>query len=315
MVNNQGFIPLDRQIYMSSKKAVTKTFKDKRSASARDIKRAETQNKNQMLKRMLKSAIRNGYKAKYVLADSWFGNKGNLETILQESLHAIFQMKRGKQTYKVDGTIHTAQSLYTKYQRKLQSISEQGLYKTYRIEAEINLETNPKKPERWQKVVFLVLSAPKRSESGHWVIFLSTDLSLNAEELLSVYAKRWSIEVYFKEAKQSFGLLAEQSGKYQVSYASIHLAAVRYLIIYEAMQRKGTISFGEQRDKISGTLQILTYSGLLWQLFRSLITGVLNKIKSLTKTLTEDLLERLDLAVEEFLNQALQIEASTESAR
>ena len=140
MVNNQGFIPLDRQIYMSSKKAVTKTFKDKRSASARDMKRAETQDKNQMLKRMLKSAIRNGYKAKYVLADSWFGNKGNLETILQESLHAIFQMKRGKQTYKVDGTIHTAQSLYTKYQRKLQSISEQGLYKTYRIEAEINLE-------------------------------------------------------------------------------------------------------------------------------------------------------------------------------
>ena len=79
------------------------------------------------------------------------------------------------------------------------------------------------------------------------------------------------------------------------------------------MQRKGTISFGEQRDKISGTLQILTYSGLLWQLFRSLITGVLNKMQNLTKTITEDLLERLDLAVEEFLNQAFQIEPSKES--
>ena len=36
--------------------------------------------------------------------------------------------------------------------------------------------------------------------------------------------------------------LKQRSGKYQVTYASVHLSAVRYLLIYEAMQRNGSIS-------------------------------------------------------------------------
>ncbi len=37
-----------------------------------------------------------------------------------------------------------------------------------------------------------------------------------------------SVRCEFKEAKQNFGLLAEQSGAYQYVYASVHLAAMRY---------------------------------------------------------------------------------------
>ena len=114
--------------------------------------------------------------------------------------------------------------------------------------------------------------------------------------------------MYFKEAKQSFGLLAEQSAKYQVAYASVHLAAVRYLLIYEAMQSKGTISFGQQRDSISGQLQILTYSGLLWQLFRSLITGTLEKMEGMESSLAESILKTLDYTVEAFLDKAFNLE-------
>ena len=90
---------------------------------------------------------------------------------------------------------------------------------------------------------------------------------------------RWSIEVYFKEVKQNFGFLAEQSGKYQVAYALIHLAAVRYLLIFEAMQRNGNISFGEQRDLQSGKLLVMSYVNLLWGLFRAIITGVFEQLE------------------------------------
>jgi len=309
LIGEKGFLPLDRQLYMGNKNAISREFKDKRSACARDMKRAEDEDKNQMLKRMLKTAVNDGYKARYLLADSWFGSKTNIESVLNLELHTILQMKRGTQKYRIGDQDYTAKQLYAKYQRKLKSTTEKGLYKTFRIEAKINLETDQNKPPRWQEIL-LILSAPKRAESNNWVIFLSTDLSLTAEEVLSIYSKRWSIEVYFKEAKQSFGLLREQSGKYQVAYASVHLAAVRYMLIYDVMQSKGALSYGEQRDKISGQLQILTYSGLLWQLFRFLITGTLEKMKQINDQLSEAILEALDQSVEQFLSDAFSMETS-----
>ena len=68
----------------------------------------------------------------------------------------------------------------------------------------------------------------------------------------------------------------EQSGRYQVAYASVHLAAVRYLLLFEAMLRQGRLSYGEIRDRETGRLQVLTYATLLWQLLRSLIEGALD---------------------------------------
>jgi len=94
--------------------------------------------------------------------------------------------------------------------------------------------------------------------------------------VLQAYALRWSIEVYFKEVKQNLGFLKEQSGRYQVAYASVHLAAVRYLLLFEAMLRQGRLSYGEIRDRETGRLQVLTYATLLWQLLRSLIEGALD---------------------------------------
>ena len=94
--------------------------------------------------------------------------------------------------------------------------------------------------------------------------------------MLQAYALRWSIEVYFKEVKQNLGLLKEQSGRYQVAYASVHLAAMRYLLLFEAMLRQSRLSYGEIRHRETGRLQVRTYATLLWQLLRSLIEGALD---------------------------------------
>ncbi len=307
IVGEEGFIPVDRQIFAGSKnvilKPTEKDFADKRSASAQDMKRALEEDKNEMLQRMLKSAMKAGFTARYLLADAWFGIKNNIETAIELALVAIFQMKRGNLKYRFEGRSYTAKELHVKFHRQMKASSKKALYKTIRIEAEINLETNRKSPERWQKVA-LVLSSPQHSKHENWVIFLATDMDLTAERILEIYSKRWSIEVYFKEVKQHFGLLAEQSGKYQVTYASVHLAAVRYLVIYEAMQRNGNISFGEQRDLISGKLQIMSFASLLWKLFRNLITGAFEGIEGLGEEMIGTLTGAIDRVVEGFLADA-----------
>lgn len=136
-------------------------------------------------------------------------------------------------------------------------------------------------------------------------------MDVSAEDILEIYALRWSIEVYFKEVKQNFGLLAEQSGKYQVAYASVHLAAVRYLLIFEAMQRNGSLSFGEERDLQSGKLLAMSYASLLWGLFRSIITGIFDQLEAeMGKATIEKLTNAIDGAVESFLNEAFHMTPS-----
>ena len=86
IVGDGSFVPVDRQIYTGSKNVIQKPegkdFKDKRSASSQDMKRAIEEDKNQMLARMLKSAIKAGFKARHLLGDAWFGIKKNIDTAI-----------------------------------------------------------------------------------------------------------------------------------------------------------------------------------------------------------------------------------------
>jgi hypothetical protein len=324
MAGKKGYLPILRQLFMGEKNAVnkeeSKDFRDKRSAAARDMKRARDEDKQTMFRGMLKTAGKLGFLARYVLADAWFGCKENIEAAIELGYVGIFQMKRGNLKYLVTtqdqdedgGRYCTAKELYARNKRRMKEARKGARYKTCRIKAWVNLETNSKKPERLEEVI-LILSAPVRETGGDesWVIFLCTDTEMRAERVLEIYTLRWSIEVYFKEVKQYFGLLAEQSGRYQLAYASVHLAAMRYTLIFEAMLRSGGLSYGEVRDKQSGKLQVLSFAGLLWELFRALIEGALDAlVATLGQELVDIVMTAIDEAVDSFLTQALQMEPS-----
>jgi len=314
LAGEHGFLPVDRQIFTGDCAAVHKNprreFRDKRSAAARDMARAREEGKPTMLARMLKEAIKAGHRAAWLIGDAWFGSKANIALALEHGLHALFQMKRGKLRYRVGARLYSAAELHAKFARKMRQTSPKARFKTIRIEAEINLESKPNAEPVWQPVA-LILSAPAAQEHDSWVIFLTTNLDASVERILEVYALRWSIEVYFKEAKQSFGLLSEQSGKYEVAYASVHLAAVRYMIVFEAMQRNGNLSFGEVRDLQSGKLLALSFASLLWQLFRSIISGVFEQFQATVGVEPLQVIAAaIDGAVEDFLANALQITPS-----
>ncbi len=87
----------------------------------------------------------------------------------------------------------------------------------------------------------------------------------------------------------------------------MHLAAIRYLRLWEAMGRSGRLSYGEGRDRQSGQLRVLTYATLRWELFRALIEGALEGlIRELGVSVVGRVATAIDQTVEAFLNQALQ---------
>jgi hypothetical protein len=312
LAGERGFLPVEAQLVMGEVAAIAKPkdkpFKDQRSSAARDLRRAQEQNKHQLLREMLRRALRAGFSAAYVLADAWFGCKENILCCLEHQLVGLFQMKRGNLAYQYQGNSYTAKQLYTKVQRKLRPKNRKARYKTASLRVRLNLATEAKPPAHWVEVR-LVFSAPVRARGADtWVLFLCTDLTLSDSRILEIYALRWSIEVYFKEIKQHLGFLKEQSGRYQLAYASVHLAAIRYLLLFEGMLRAGQLSYGQIRDRETGRLQTLTFAALLWQLFRALIEGALDTlVKHLGRTVVRKVLQVIDQSIEGFLNDALQM--------
>ncbi len=310
LAGEKGFLPVEAQLVMGEKCAIDKPkdkpFKDQRSSAARDMRRARDQTKQQLFRDMLQRALHAGFSARYALADAWFGCKENIRCCLDNELVGIFQMKRGNLAYQYQGRSYTASQLYAKVQRRMQPKNRHARYKTASLTVSLNLEVDDRKPHHWVKVR-LVFSAPVRANSTDtWVVFLCTDVTMSDSRILEVYALRWSIEVYFKEIKQNLGFLKEQSGRYQLAYASVHLAALRYLLLFEAMLRSDRLSYGEIRDRETGRLQTLTYAALLWQLFRALIEGALESLMSqIGRKIVRRILDAIDQTVEGFLNDAL----------
>jgi hypothetical protein len=306
----QGFVPIEAQIIMSDVHPVDKRkpFRDQRSAAARDLRRSWEQTKQERFRDMLRRAVRAGVRALYLLADAWFGCKENLALCLELGLMGIFQMKRGNLNYRYRGRQYTATELYAKVQRRMKPATRQARYKTASLTVSLELPTPGQPSPQWVSIR-LVFSAPVRAcPADTWVVFACTDPTLRDAQILQTYALRWSIEVYFKELKQNLGLFKEQSGRYQVAYASVHLAALRYLLLLEAMWRSGGLSYGEVRDRQSGQLRALTYATLLWELFRALIEGALEGlVRELGRQVVRKIATAIDQTIESFLTQALQM--------
>ena len=156
----------------------------------RKEKRKSSKSKNELFRDMLKQGIKNQLKYEYVLADSWFGSKDNMEFINYELEKTfIFGMKTNR----------------------LIALSEEerkkGQYQ--------NLSTLPLEDSETRRVWLKDLSFPvkllkrvfKNENGTTGVLYLVTNvLNLDADQIYDLYQKRWRIEEYHKSIKQNASL-------------------------------------------------------------------------------------------------------------
>ena len=143
-------------------------------------------------------------------------------------------------------------------------------YRTYALSVELSLPVKGKE-DSWTPLK-LVFSSDVRNHQENWVVFVCTDTQMSAEDILLTYSKRWAVEVYFKELKQNLGFLKEQSGDFAVCYASVHLSAIRYMLLSNLMLEKGTLKFGQILNKATGQIELLSFAGMLWEVFKGLLS-------------------------------------------
>jgi hypothetical protein len=323
LATEEAFLPLDSQIYISDVKAreLITEHKDSRSVLAKRYSEATTRSKPQMAAHMMKRAKRCGLEADYVIADAWFGTKSMMRTALGLEMCAILRMKKNKMKYRavIKGRkkeLLNAQQLYScAVKRKWKKV--RGLpWKAVAMDVELDLAEDDDKTPRWQAVRLLFvrgLKEPGDEDGGNkdWALFLTTDVRLSMTKILEIYALRWGIEVYFKEAKQHLGFLQEQTATFASHTASIHLCAIRYLMLIQNKLSGHESRIGEIRSTIQDQLDALSFAGRLWQIFRSIISGALHDLRKSLGCPKETIMEMIDERVNTFFIHSLQLDALT----
>ena len=323
LATEEAFLPLDSQIYISGVKAreLIAEHKDSRSALGKRYSEATTQSKPQMAANMMKRATRCGIEADYVIADAWFGTKSMMRAALGLEMCAILRMKKNKMKYRavIKGRrkeLLNAQELYTcVVKREWKKV--RGLpWKAVLLDVELDLAEDDEKTPCWQAVRLLFvrgLKEPADTDAGKkdWALFLTTDVRLSMSKMLEVYALRWGIEVYFKEAKQHLGFLKEQTATFASHTASIHLCAIRYLMLMHNKLAGHESRIGDIRSNIQEQLDTLSFAGRLWQIFRSIISGALHDVRETLGCSKGIIMEMIDERMNTFFVRSLQLDVLT----
>jgi len=321
VANDTQFVFVDNEIFISQTKqqAVDYHFNDGRSIAAKRYQQSKQQTKPQMVCDMIARAIRGGINADYFLSDAWFATKPILRMTITHSLIAIVRMKKNKMKYRLTTNGITqllcAQDLYKQHVKGHWKALNNVPYQSKSIVVELNLTSSNKEPAQWIKVKLLfvrsVNEAKQQASKHDWALFLTTDSQLEDEKILEVYALRWGIEVYFKEAKQKLGFLKEQGRHYSAYIASIHLTGLRFCMLLFTKQEECSARPSHVRNNFEESLMCLSFASKLWGLFKALIAGAVNNMANLTDTEKHSVLSKIDQTVVAFFTQVMQMDSFT----
>lgn len=323
LATQDAFLPLDSQIFIGQVKAreLIKPYKDGRSVAGKRYTEATTQSKPEMAAQMMKRAIRNGLNADYVVADAWFGTKAMIRSALDLEIDAILRMKKSKMNYRaiVKGRkkqLLDAKELYsTAVKREWKKV--RGMpWRAVILDVELDVAEKDEKKPRWEPVRLLFvrgLNEPDEADVSNkdWALFLTTDMKIGMSKILEIYALRWGIEVYFKEAKQHLGFLKEQTSTFTSHTASIHLCAIRYLMLVHNTLEDQDARIGDIRSQIQEQMDTLSFAGRLWQIFRAIISGTLNELETMLGCSAKTVMSAIDEQVKEFFVRSLQLDVFT----
>jgi hypothetical protein len=169
--------------------------------------------------RMLRDAKKHGVPAKYILFDSWFTHPTFVMDIYGIGYHTVGRLKNSKTRYWVDGQPHTLKEIYGSSKKR------RGRSK-YLLSVAVAIQNNEGK--RMDARIVYVRDKAKRK---NWIAFLCTDMDLSEDQIIELYGKRWSIEVFFKTCKYYLRFSGEfQQISYEAITAHTSIVAIRYMV-------------------------------------------------------------------------------------
>jgi len=259
-----------------------KQFKKERNQDSPGYQRKQEadQSKAKMVVEMIRRAINKGFVFEYVLFDSWFFSKEILsciESFRARGIKLIAMLKMGKTLYRdcLDGQQKQAAELRKKYRKHTKRNRK---FNAWYIKVAV-----------WYGNHRVNLFFVKIGTGGKWKCLVTNDLDLSFNKLMEIYHIRWSIEVFFKDAKQYLQLGKCQCNNFDSQVGAATLAMMQYimLLLYKQLHYGQTLGsifniLGRQAQQENITRYLLE---LFWE--------IVNKIGNLLKVDCIELFEEI----------------------
>jgi hypothetical protein len=257
--NGINFFPVDVAFNSSSNRPNTRLRAiDKRTCGWKRRQEALDKKTNTLLQ-MVDRAWQHGIDASFVLFDSWFAHDAVISSIYSIGYGVICRLKRNRVKYKYQGRHYTLKQLWQQVVKKKTRWLSQHNVKG----ACLNV-TLPKTGD----VRLLFVSDGRKSLQA----LLCTDLEMEESQILSYYARRWSIEVFFKDAKQMLYMAKEQSNTFDALVACHSLVMIRYLLLVYILSKRRLIGpLGPLFRELAEDQSMLMMAQTLWTNVKELI--------------------------------------------
>ncbi len=214
---------------------------------------------------LLEQAKKAEIPARYVLFDSWFSSPSSLHAVKGIGYDVIGMVKKTpKMFFRYNGEDMPLTAIYSR-NKKRRGRSRYLL--SVMVEVVKDGESIP------AKVVY-VRNKNKRKE---YLCLISTDVTLDENEIIRIYGKRWDIEVFFKVCKSYLNLGKEcRSISYDAMVAHTAVVFTRYMMLsLESRESNDERSLGGLFlyfcDEMSDITWIQAFQ-LLLEMFRTLLT-------------------------------------------
>jgi len=284
--NGSVFIPVDFSLHRECKKsnygltkkqrkAQKKTARCNRTPAAKRYKELNKK-KTDLLVQMFSRVVKRKIEVDYILMDSWFTGVGLLKKLrsICSSTHIIGMYKYNSKI-EVKGKVKTLKQLKNQKTKPKRCRKFNYYYHHYITEID-GLKVS----------VFI----SKKGRNGKWHTVITTDTKLTFVKAIEVYSIRWTIEVFFKEAKQLFGLGKCQSTNFDVQVAQITITMIQYLLTsirfrMEAYETIGGLFKDLKQDYIENKLniRILAVVALIITFLEDLVDSI--DIESVTQNI------------------------------
>lgn len=235
---------------------------------------------NDVMVEMLKTAIKAGHTAKYVLFDTWFASPRDIVRVHNDcGLNVIAMIKKCSQIkYEFEGKRLDVKQIFAMCKK------QPGTSKCL-LSVNVNIA-----PKGMPSIPAKIVCVRSKNNKKNWIAFISTDTNLSDEELLRIYGKRWDIEVFFKACKSLLNLGSEcHSLSYDALTAHVSLVFIRYMLIsLQHRNRTDDRTISELFLLIVDELNDITFSYAL-----QLIVDIMMQVIQENFGLTDDQLNEL----------------------
>ena len=198
----------------------------------RKVKRESVITKNELMRDMIKIAVNNRLKFRYILMDTWFAAKENFEFIVNQGKDFIAALKSNRLF---------AKSLDDKYKGSFISVSELDLSNKESIRGYIKGYEN--------EVIIVRRVFINKDGSTATLNLICSDTNLDGATVATIYEKRWKVEEFYKSLKHNVDLAKSPTKTIKTQSNHVFLSILSFFKL-ECLKIKHNINHFALRAKL-----------------------------------------------------------------